>query len=174
MAVGKLRNVRTVLWPSKKFLAANVLEEVYKSFPGYASSFTKFWIETRRSQRQLFGSEAAAEELVLGDNAKLPYVNYVDMLNRLSLSLGALAPPLYYPDGTNAMLHGVDGGEGVLYHRLPLQLLHDSSRQSLRRRLQQGSDELRPIREGLRLPRGFQDEPSDQVFLLRLNARHLR
>ncbi|KAL3223978.1 hypothetical protein MRX96_027047 [Rhipicephalus microplus] len=110
MAVGKLRNVRTVLWPSKKFLAANVLEEVYKSFPGYASSFTKFWIETRRSQRQLFGSEAAAEELVLGDNAKLPYVNYVDMLNRLSLSLGALAPPLYYPDGTNAMLHG-----GILY-----------------------------------------------------------
>ncbi|KAL3195638.1 hypothetical protein MRX96_001771 [Rhipicephalus microplus] len=32
------------------------------------------------------------------------------LLNHLSLSLGALAPPLYYPDGTNAMLYG-----GVLY-----------------------------------------------------------
>ncbi|KAL1441019.1 hypothetical protein MTO96_008941 [Rhipicephalus appendiculatus] len=110
MAVEKLSNVRTVLWPSEKFLAEDVLENVYKSFPDHASSFTKFWIETRRSQRQLFGSEAAAEELALGDNAKLPYVNYVDLLNRLSLSLGALAPPLYYADGTNAMLHG-----GVLY-----------------------------------------------------------
>ncbi|KAL3216890.1 hypothetical protein MRX96_032765 [Rhipicephalus microplus] len=109
-ALEKLSNVHTVLWPSQKFLTANALENVYKIFPDSASSFTKFWIETRRSQRQLFGSEAAAEELVLGDNAQLPYVTYVDMLNRLSLSLGALAPPLYYPDGTHAMLHG-----GVLY-----------------------------------------------------------
>ncbi|XP_037577241.2 uncharacterized protein LOC119459634 [Dermacentor silvarum] len=110
VAVEKLKNVHTVVWPSDKFLTPEALEEVYRNFTNNASSFTNFWIETRRSQRLLFGSEAAAEELLLGDNTQLPYVDYVQVLNRLSLSLGALAPPLYYPEGTKAMLYG-----GVLY-----------------------------------------------------------
>ncbi|XP_065296642.1 endothelin-converting enzyme 2-like isoform X2 [Dermacentor albipictus] len=110
VAVEKLKNVHTVVWPSDRFLTPEALEEVYKNFTNHAPSFTKFWIETRRSQRLLFGSEAAAEELLLGDNTHLPYVDYVHHLNRLSLSLGALAPPLYYAEGTKAMLYG-----GVLY-----------------------------------------------------------
>ncbi|XP_049527505.1 endothelin-converting enzyme 1 [Dermacentor silvarum] len=110
VAAEKLENVRTVVWPLDKFLYAEALEEVYRNFTDNASSFAEFWIETRRSQRQLFGTEAAEEELLLGDNTQLPYADYVQVRNRLSLSLGALAPPLYYPDGTKAMLHG-----GVLY-----------------------------------------------------------
>ncbi|KAL1419521.1 hypothetical protein MTO96_025265 [Rhipicephalus appendiculatus] len=88
MAVEKLSNVQTVVWPSEKFLSPTRLEEV---------------------QRLLFGTDAATEELLLGDN-DLPYVEYVQVLNRLSLSIGALQPPLYYSDGTKAMLYG-----GVLY-----------------------------------------------------------
>ncbi|KAL1419524.1 hypothetical protein MTO96_025268 [Rhipicephalus appendiculatus] len=109
-AVEKLTSVFTVVWPSEKFRDPEVLEEVYKDFPDNASSFAEFWIETRRRQRLLFGSEAATEEQRLGDNTHPPYADYVQLLNRLSLSLGTLAPPLYYPDGTNAMLYG-----GVLY-----------------------------------------------------------
>ncbi|KAL1419520.1 hypothetical protein MTO96_025264 [Rhipicephalus appendiculatus] len=109
-AVEKLSNVQTVVWPSEKFLSPSRLEEVYKHFPDDAPSFTEFWIATRRSQRLLFGTDAATEELLLGDNYNLPYVEYVEVLNRLSLSIGALQPPLYYSDGTKAMLYG-----GVLY-----------------------------------------------------------
>ncbi|XP_037568197.1 uncharacterized protein LOC119449079 [Dermacentor silvarum] len=110
VATQKLKNVRTVVWPSDKFLTPEVLEEVYADFNGSASSFADFWIDTRRSQRLLFGSEAAEQELLLGDNTRLPYVEYIRVLNRLSVSLGALAAPLYYPQGTKAMLHG-----GVLF-----------------------------------------------------------
>nr|XP_054926280.1 uncharacterized protein LOC126530400 [Dermacentor andersoni] len=110
VAVEKLKNVRTVVWPPDKFLNAEALEQAYANFTGSAPSFTEFWIDTRRSQRRLFGTEAAELELSLGDNSRLPYVEYVHVLNRLSLSLGALAAPLYYPNGTKAMLHG-----GILY-----------------------------------------------------------
>ncbi|XP_037576798.2 endothelin-converting enzyme 1-like [Dermacentor silvarum] len=58
----------------------------------------------------MYGSEAGEEELLLGDSTQLPYADYEQMLNRLSLSLGALAPPLFCKDGTNAMLYG-----GLLY-----------------------------------------------------------
>ncbi|XP_075723966.1 endothelin-converting enzyme 1-like [Rhipicephalus microplus] len=109
-AAGKLTNMSTVVWPPEKFLDPEVLEEVYKDFPDNASSFAEYWIETRRRQRLLFGSEASTAEQLLGDNTHPPYAAYVQLLNHLSLSLGALAPPLYYPDGTNAMLYG-----GVLY-----------------------------------------------------------
>ncbi|XP_065296604.1 neprilysin-like isoform X2 [Dermacentor albipictus] len=110
VAVEKLANVRTVLWPSKQFLAAEALRKVYANFTFNASSFAEYWIETRRSQRLMFGSEAAEEELLLGDSTQLPYAEYEQVLNHLSLSFGALAPPLYYKNGTNAMLHG-----GLLY-----------------------------------------------------------
>ncbi|KAH7942111.1 hypothetical protein HPB49_020663 [Dermacentor silvarum] len=110
VAVEKFRNVRTVLWPSNQFLKAEALRKVYANFTDNAKSFTEYWIETRRSQRLMFGSEAAEEELLLGDSTQLPYAEFEHVLNRLSLSLGALASPLYYKNGTNAMLHG-----GLLY-----------------------------------------------------------
>ncbi|KAH8026908.1 hypothetical protein HPB51_000030 [Rhipicephalus microplus] len=80
-ALEKLSNVQTVVWPSQKFLSPSRLEEVYKHFPEDATSFTEFWIEARRSQRLLFGTDAATEELLLGNNYNLPYVEYVQVLN---------------------------------------------------------------------------------------------
>ncbi|XP_075554777.1 endothelin-converting enzyme 2-like [Dermacentor variabilis] len=110
VAVEKLKNVRTALWPSDKFLTPKTLEEVYENFTYNEPSFAEYWIETRHSQRLMYGSDAAEEEQLLGDSTRLPYVDYEQVLNRLSLSLGALAPPLYCKDGTNAMLYG-----GLLY-----------------------------------------------------------
>ncbi|KAH8026909.1 hypothetical protein HPB51_000031 [Rhipicephalus microplus] len=70
-ALEKLSNVQTVVWPSQKFLSPSRLEEVYKRFPEDATSFTEFWIEARRSQRLLFGTDASTEELLLGNNYKM-------------------------------------------------------------------------------------------------------
>ncbi|XP_050037950.2 membrane metallo-endopeptidase-like 1 [Dermacentor andersoni] len=110
IAVAKLKSVRTVLWPSDKFLTPEALDEVYANFTYSASSFAEYWIETRRSQRLMFGSQAAEEEMFLDDSTMLPYVHYKHVLNHLTLSMGALAPPLYCKDGTNAMFYG-----GLLY-----------------------------------------------------------
>ncbi|XP_077523660.1 endothelin-converting enzyme 1-like [Amblyomma americanum] len=112
VAAEKLRGMRSVVWPDKKFLTAEGLEEAYTNFPDNASSFADFWIQTRRSLRGLIGSDAGLQELRIGDSIELPYSQYVHVLNQLSLSLGAMAPPFYYKDGTKAMLHG---GLGYIY-----------------------------------------------------------
>ncbi|KAK8773385.1 hypothetical protein V5799_012081 [Amblyomma americanum] len=112
IAAEKLSSVRTVLWPAKKFLTAQGLEEAYANFTDHASSFASFWIETRRSQRALVGTEAGLQELLIGDSIAQPYAQYEHVMNRLSLSLGALVPPLYYKSGTKAMQYG---GLGYFY-----------------------------------------------------------
>ncbi|KAH7972730.1 hypothetical protein HPB52_016329 [Rhipicephalus sanguineus] len=109
-AILELKNVRTILWPSEKFLEPTELEDAYKNFTESATSFPEYWIETRRSQRALFGTDAAAEELLISGSKTLPYARYTHVLNQLSLPLGAVAPPLYHAGGTKAMLHG-----GLLY-----------------------------------------------------------
>ncbi|KAH8029273.1 hypothetical protein HPB51_024698 [Rhipicephalus microplus] len=86
------------------------LEEAYENFPESAASFIEYWIETRRRQRALFGTDAAAEELLVSSSKALPYARYTHVLNQLSMPLGALALPLYCPEGTKGMLHG-----GLLY-----------------------------------------------------------
>ncbi|KAH6926587.1 hypothetical protein HPB50_019828 [Hyalomma asiaticum] len=111
VAVEKFRSVRTVLWPSEKFLKPETLEKVYENFSDSSPSFTQFWIDTRRSHRQLYGSEAAEEELRLGDNTQLPYMDYNQVISQLSVSLGALAHPLYCRDGSIGMIYG-----GLLYY----------------------------------------------------------
>ncbi|XP_075721631.1 endothelin-converting enzyme 1-like [Rhipicephalus microplus] len=110
VAVRKLENVRTILWPAEKFLEPMKLEKTYESFPESAASFIEYWIETRRRQRALFGTDAAAEELLISSSKALPYARYTHVLNQLSMPLGALALPLYCPEGTKGMLHG-----GLLY-----------------------------------------------------------
>ncbi|KAH6925906.1 hypothetical protein HPB50_011821 [Hyalomma asiaticum] len=108
----KLADVESALWPEEKFLTEKGLGDAYAHFPDAATSFASFWIETRRSQRGLFGSEAGEEEQRIPDSMAQPYVQYLHGLNKLSLSIGALAPPLYYTDGTSAMLYG---GPGYFY-----------------------------------------------------------
>ncbi|XP_077523059.1 endothelin-converting enzyme 1-like [Amblyomma americanum] len=111
-AAEKIRSVRTVLWPAKKFLTAQGLEEAYANFTDNASSFASFWIETRRSLRALVSTDAGLQELLIGDSIAQPYAQYEHVMNRLSLSLGALVPPLYYKSGTRAMQYG---GLGYFY-----------------------------------------------------------
>ncbi|KAH7940789.1 hypothetical protein HPB49_005823 [Dermacentor silvarum] len=122
LAADKLKNVEAVLWPAKKFLTTRALGEVYAHFPETGAWFANFWIESRRSQRGLFGSEAGVEEQRIRDSMAPPYIEFVHGLNKLSLSIGALAPPLYYPNGTNAMLYG---GLGNFYAKGLLEAIDD-------------------------------------------------
>ncbi|KAH6943060.1 hypothetical protein HPB50_014922 [Hyalomma asiaticum] len=103
-AMRKLRRVRTRLWPAPQFFTGEVLERTYGKFPDdNDTSFTKLWVETRRIGRQLLGTRAGAFAQSLMESTALPYVR---------LSIGALAPPLYYPEGTKSMLYG---GLGYFY-----------------------------------------------------------
>ncbi|KAL1475776.1 hypothetical protein MTO96_037033 [Rhipicephalus appendiculatus] len=103
----KLRSVRTKLWPAPEFLANEVLEDTYSEFPdSNSTSFTKLWVATRRFGRRLLGTKAGFLAHSLIESTALPFVQYLHLLNEVRLSVGALAPPLYYPEGTKSMLYG--------------------------------------------------------------------
>ncbi|XP_077522176.1 endothelin-converting enzyme 1-like isoform X1 [Amblyomma americanum] len=114
VAAEKLLSARTFLWPSKKYLTNEGVEEAYKDFPENGTSFVRLWIDSRQSGRRTVGSEAYFEEQQLTSSMSLPYAEYVHMLNAVELAVGAMRPPLYYPRGTKAMLHG---GLGYFFAR---------------------------------------------------------
>ncbi|KAK8756160.1 hypothetical protein V5799_001135 [Amblyomma americanum] len=114
VAAEKLLSARTFLWPSEKYLTNEGVEEAYKDFPENGTSFVRLWIDSRQSGRRTVGSEAYFEEQQLTSSMSLPYAEYVHMLNAVELAVGAMRPPLYYPRGTKAMLHG---GLGYFFAR---------------------------------------------------------
>ncbi|XP_077547606.1 endothelin-converting enzyme 1-like [Haemaphysalis longicornis] len=118
IAVEKLERVRTTLWPGEAFTSAEELRRVYASFPENASSFADFWIESRRNQRELFGSPEGYETQKLARSYAQPYLSYMHVANLVPISIGALSAPAYYPNGTKAMLYG---GFGYWYAK---NLLH--------------------------------------------------
>ncbi|KAH7943359.1 hypothetical protein HPB52_007263 [Rhipicephalus sanguineus] len=112
-AMQKLRSARTKLWLAPEFLTNEVLEDTYSEFPeSNSTSFTKLWVQTRRFGRHLLGTKAGFLAHSLMESTALPYVQYVHLLNEVRLSVGALVPPLYYPEGTTSMLYG---GLGFFY-----------------------------------------------------------
>ncbi|XP_077544616.1 endothelin-converting enzyme 1-like [Haemaphysalis longicornis] len=105
-AVEKLEKVRTTLWPGETFTSSDELTRVYSSFPENASSFADFWIESRRNLRELFGSPEGYGTQKLARSYAQPYLSYLHVANLVSISIGALSAPAYYPNGTKAMLYG--------------------------------------------------------------------
>ncbi|XP_054922330.1 membrane metallo-endopeptidase-like 1 [Dermacentor andersoni] len=113
VATQKLLRVRTALWPPAEFLTDNVLEDIYGKFPeNNDTTFANLWIATRRNERNLSGTPVGVLAHSLIESTALPYAQYEHLLNEVRLAVGALAPPLYYRDGTKAMLYG---GLGFFY-----------------------------------------------------------
>lgn len=113
VAQQKLLRVRTALWPPADFLTNKVLEDIYGKFPeSNNTTFTNLWIAARRTGRNLLGTTAGVFAQSISESTALPYVQYMHPLNEVRLAVGALAPPLYYREGTKAMLYG---GLGYFY-----------------------------------------------------------
>ncbi|XP_054922265.1 membrane metallo-endopeptidase-like 1 [Dermacentor andersoni] len=107
VAKQKLLRVRTALWPPAELLTDNVLEDIYGKFPEKNdTTFMNIWIATRRNERNLTGTAAGVLAHSLIESTVLPYAQYEHLLNEVRLAVGALAPPLYYREGTKAMLYG--------------------------------------------------------------------
>ncbi|XP_075550473.1 endothelin-converting enzyme 2-like [Dermacentor variabilis] len=113
VAKQKLLRARTALWPPPEFLTDHVLEDIYGKFPEKNdTTFMNMWIATRQNERNLSGTPAGVLEQSLLESTALPYAQYEHLLNEVRLAVGALTPPLYYRDGTKAMLYG---GLGFFY-----------------------------------------------------------
>ncbi|KAK8767666.1 hypothetical protein V5799_005555 [Amblyomma americanum] len=115
MAIAKLEGLQTVLWPRHEFLTEDSLSDIYRSFPDNASSFSDYWLRTRQALRNYTAQNPQLTSELLGAPGGYDQIiSYVHVLNTEFVSMAALASPLFYESGTQAMLYG---GLGYQYAR---------------------------------------------------------
>ncbi|XP_065296945.1 kell blood group glycoprotein-like [Dermacentor albipictus] len=106
LAVEKLRSTRLKLWPPERFLENDLLERMYSDFPSTELSFAEYWVKTSRCAAKMHDPHADIDVFSFAVNYALPYVLYDASSGDVNVAVGAIAPPLYYPGGTDAMFYG--------------------------------------------------------------------
>ncbi|KAL1430710.1 hypothetical protein MTO96_002313 [Rhipicephalus appendiculatus] len=114
-------------WLDDVVFEPGFLDDLYGGFPANETwNFGSTWIAARKSVR---GTKASKLYRSLSTNpigATEPYMTYDAILNRVLMTMGAVARPLYYRNGTRGMLYG---GIGFL---MALQLVKSLDRNGLR------------------------------------------
>ncbi|KAL1438104.1 hypothetical protein MTO96_048197 [Rhipicephalus appendiculatus] len=114
-AVDKFSKVKIVLWPRDEFLTEDALDRAFQSFLlNGTASLAQLWEDTRLIWHALRDTSEGNENDRLPYSYTQPYARYWYLLNTVRLSLGLLAQPAYYSQGTRAMLFG---GLGFLFAR---------------------------------------------------------
>ncbi|KAH7955476.1 hypothetical protein HPB52_000926 [Rhipicephalus sanguineus] len=126
LAAEKLSSTRLQLWPPNIFLRNEELEGVYADYPSAELPFAEYWIQSSRRAAETYRTRTDIDILSYAVNYALPYLQYDAASGSVKVALGALSPPLYYPDGNKAMFYG---GLGF---SMAVQLVASLDRQGLR------------------------------------------
>lgn len=102
----KLLRLETRLWPHPSFLRNNVLEATYANFPDNETSFQSYWFWSHYWLRFMKRTPEYEYMALLPDNNSPAYLRYDYLDNSLQIAIGAIARPLFYANGTEAMLYG--------------------------------------------------------------------
>ncbi|XP_065296921.1 endothelin-converting enzyme 1-like isoform X1 [Dermacentor albipictus] len=106
LAAVKLASTRLQLWPPEHFLENEALDRMYAAFPSAELPFAEYWIQSSWSAADTYRSSADIDVLSYVVNYELPYLFYDAASGAVKVAVGAIAPPLYYSDGTKAMFYG--------------------------------------------------------------------
>ncbi|XP_070392638.1 neprilysin-like [Dermacentor albipictus] len=94
-------------WPQPEFLRNNTLEAVYFGFPDNETSFGDYWIKSRLLLQKLNERVPGYEHVLeLPGNNWPKYLLFSYMMGSVDVAIGAPSRPLFYPQGTRAMLYG--------------------------------------------------------------------
>ncbi|XP_075723987.1 neprilysin-2-like [Rhipicephalus microplus] len=110
----KLRKAGTVLWPPDNMLSGEGLATVYSKVrqpSGTSWTVVDAWVQGREAINSLDKSEHDVV-MHMPANMELPLVEYDYLRNEVRVSVQALSRPVFYFEGTRAMLYG---GLGFLY-----------------------------------------------------------
>ncbi|XP_037576671.1 endothelin-converting enzyme 2 [Dermacentor silvarum] len=103
----KIFAVKKSLWPPDAVVKADLLEQLYGGFPENATSFAAYWMATKQAAKGLVNVTGQYEEAMsLPRNGMPGYLVYSYVSNTMELATAAIAAPMYYPNGTKAMLYG--------------------------------------------------------------------
>ncbi|XP_075546907.1 endothelin-converting enzyme 1-like isoform X2 [Dermacentor variabilis] len=95
------------LWPQPEFLQNNILEAVYFDFPDNETSFGDYWIKSRLLLQKLNERVPGYDQVLeLPGNNWPEYLLFNYLTNSVDVAIGAVSRPLFYPQGTRAMLYG--------------------------------------------------------------------
>ncbi|XP_075730723.1 endothelin-converting enzyme 1-like [Rhipicephalus microplus] len=127
LAMEKVKAVQKRLWPEDMVFEPGFLDDMYGDFPENETlNFGSTWIAVRESVRGVKASKLYRSLSANPIGAAEPYLTYDAILNRVLMTMGVVARPLYYRNGTRGMLYG---GIGFL---MALQLVKSLDRNGLR------------------------------------------
>ncbi|XP_077486588.1 neprilysin-2-like [Amblyomma americanum] len=116
VAIAKLEDIETLIWPRNEHLTDGGLFNFYRFFPDRATSISAYLVQTREAIRKYIarGPQECAELLGAPGSYAEPLFSYSHVMNAVHVSMAALSRPLFYGSGTQAMLYG---GLGYQYTR---------------------------------------------------------
>ncbi|CAN7949339.1 unnamed protein product, partial [Ixodes hexagonus] len=110
--IKKLQNLSVALWPPEVMMAYKGFEKVHAAPSSKPKYFAQLWVEALKNMQRLKKSGVHESLTQMHANSYQPYFEYTDLLNRVDISLGALSKPMYYHEGTSAMMYG---GLGIFF-----------------------------------------------------------
>ncbi|XP_065285240.1 endothelin-converting enzyme 1-like isoform X2 [Dermacentor albipictus] len=122
----KIKAVNASIWPDEELLRTDVLEAMHEEFPEDRSSFSAYWVASRRAIRRAKSRTLYRRHSVGPIGSEEPYLTYDAVANSVLVALGALVAPLYYRNGTRGALYG---GIGFL---MALEIVKSIDREGLR------------------------------------------
>ncbi|KAL3204547.1 hypothetical protein MRX96_011550 [Rhipicephalus microplus] len=111
-ALAKIRKLKAQIWPATQFFDQNATKELYEKFPDMTGPFFGSFVQSLRTLRGLL-TDAHFDDLYTMQIA-LPHgsFDFDYCFNQALVSMAVLKAPVYYFDGTDAMIYG---GFGTLY-----------------------------------------------------------
>ncbi|KAH9373359.1 endothelin-converting enzyme 1-like [Haemaphysalis longicornis] len=115
-----LKGAKIVVWPDAERVSLDSLELYYgqsQSNGTFPSTFSE-WLDTRRQVQRFLGDDEHDLSTTVFQMYSPQLVSYDFVRNILFFSVAAMASPLYYSNGTSAMLYGGLGsvfGEKIVY-----------------------------------------------------------
>ncbi|XP_077487890.1 neprilysin-1-like [Amblyomma americanum] len=105
-SLAKLESIWKDVFPDNRFFSSYSLAALYKTFPDAGDSFMDNIVNGTKARRKFLASEnfVSIYDKRLGRGSVASRYSYY--YNSVSLSIGALEPPLLYDDGTLAMAYG--------------------------------------------------------------------
>ncbi|KAK8785526.1 hypothetical protein V5799_008109 [Amblyomma americanum] len=102
----KLSSVKNTLWPPESLLSDDRLQTLFAGFPQKEPSYAHYLFNAREAGARIRRTPEYDEALMLPDNHYPYYASYEDFTNSVELAMGAATAPVFYSNGTRAMLYG--------------------------------------------------------------------
>lgn len=123
----QMKRLTINVFPDQQLMVDKTLSDLYRNFPGSRDIYARDMIESLTEIRRYLGTDLYTTLTSTPHGGRDPYLLYNVFNNSLTVAVGALSAPLFYPKGTTTMnyaglgaafasvlLRAIDGGYAVV------------------------------------------------------------